>query len=183
MTPEGYSFECEGEGGEGGGGITASGWEAYLDSTGLPDSGVLVDDDLAAFDCRLVRCPDPRRILWDPTVIAWAESLYKLTKADATHREYGVFVFMNADGTMYVGSIHIGTPSSIPGMQNPPWNTVASIHTHFPGDASPSGWDSLWAGNTHHYPTVATESYLFLLDTSGAAGYVRRRPGAPGGSQ
>jgi hypothetical protein len=151
----------------------------YTDNTGAPDGPGAwpVDTDEPVFDCQQVKCPDPRTIIQSSSVINAAQTMINGTHNDG--KERGAFLFLNADGTIRVGEVYVGTASNVPQLATAPANAIGSIHTH-PNANPPSDYDATNAIDNHIFIVVATVSYLYIVDTAGNAAYKMRRPGSPG---
>ncbi len=97
---------------------------AAIDDTGLPVWSYVDDLSVPSFNCKIVVCPDPAKIITDPGVLAAAASFVTATRSDSLQRERGAFVFMNANGTLRVGPTIVGVAGEMPNMTPAPDSAV-----------------------------------------------------------
>jgi hypothetical protein len=74
-----------------------------------------------------VKCPPLAVILQDENVVKAAREMSARTAE--TGKEYGAYLYLNADGTVRVGEVTPGTSADVP-LPDPDGTEIGEIHTH-----------------------------------------------------
>lgn len=127
----------------------------------------------AIFDCTKVKCPTAREIINSPVVQKACAILYALSQQDGL--EHGVFLFLNGDGTIRVGPVLNGEPTTIPALTYAPPNAIGSIHSHPTSDWGPSGNDGANARFNHIYVAVVSSSWIWVVNPDGTGAFQMHR--------
>jgi hypothetical protein len=103
--------------------------QPYYDPTFMPSA----DNQDADIASRLMcgsKCLTIEEFQHNTTVQAYMQSLYNMSMTDPQHREYGAYLWRDADGHIHMDQVIQGTDVDHIYMGIPPGNSIAAIHTH-----------------------------------------------------